>query len=161
MIKWEKRVNGMPLERFLAVMPGVREELEWTQFEIMVRAEENLNATKSSGSKGRSVDTSHASITRESGKIDQFVVMEDKSSSRQGGSPNSALAIELGRGAYDVTVVSPDGDTVNEYTVGAMSGLYILTDAANLPRRRKGGSKSKRHVKIRLKKKQKKRKRGD
>lgn len=159
-IKWEKRVGGMPLERYLATMDGVREELEWTQFEIMVRAEENLNATKSSSSKGRSVDTSHASITRESGTIDQFVVMEDTSSSRQGGSPNSALAIELGRGAYDVSVLSPDGDTVNEYTVGAMSGLYILTDAANLPRRRKGGAKSKRHIKIRQKKK-KKQKRGN
>lgn len=160
-IKWEKRVDGMPLERFLAVMPGVRDELDWTQFEILVRAEENLNATKSASNKGRSVDTSHASVTRESGKIDQFVVLEDTSSSRQGGSPNSALAIELGRSAYDVTVMSPDGDTVNEYTVGAMDGLYILTDAANLPRRRKGGAKAKRHITIRQKRRRKKRKRGD
>lgn len=141
------------LEDFLALMDGVQLSLEEKQFLIRVRAEENLQAANSRrDDEAGAIDASRARIETDRGRVDRYVVLEDTSSSNQGGNPNSALAIELGRNAYDVTLLSPDGETVNEYEVGSMKGLYILTDAANLPRQNKGGAKVKRHVKIRMKK---------
>ncbi|MEU8621418.1 hypothetical protein [Streptomyces sp. NPDC048623] len=149
-IDWEQAVKGKKLEQFLAMMDGVQGAVEESQFVIGVRAEENLAALRS----GRDTkdDVKGAEIKTDRGRIDRYVILEDVSSSRQGGNVNSALSIELGRNAYDVTLLSPDGETVNEYTVGAKGGSYILTDAARLPRRNKGGAKVKRHVKIRMKK---------
>ncbi|MEU6056982.1 hypothetical protein [Streptomyces sp. NPDC047097] len=150
-IKWERAVGGRKLEQFLALMDGVQLSLTETQFEMQVRAEENLNQAKSRRGGPGALDASRASIETDRGRVDRFVVLQDSSSSRQGGDVNSALAIELGRNAYDVTVLNAAGDPVREYEVGAMQGLYVLTDAANLPRKRKGGAKGKRHVKVRMK----------
>ncbi|MGW4158701.1 hypothetical protein [Streptomyces sp. NPDC004788] len=149
-IDWEQAVKGKKLEQFLAMLDGVQGAVEESQFVIRVRAEENLAALRS----GRDTkdDVKGAEIKTDRGRIDRYVILEDVSSSSQGGNVNSALSIELGRNAYDVTLLSPDNETVNEYTVGAKGGSYILTDAARLPRRNKGGAKVKRHVKIRMKK---------
>ncbi|MFE9254038.1 hypothetical protein [Streptomyces sp. NPDC006879] len=151
-VDWEDNVKGLKIEEFLARMDGVQSYLEVPQFKILVRAEENLNAAKSRLAKNQDIDLSRAHIKAERGRIDRYVVLEDTSSSRQGGNPNSALAIEKGRNAYDVTLLNPEGEVVNEYTVGAMDGLHILTDAARLPRKDKGGARVKRRVKIRMKK---------
>ncbi|USH44933.1 hypothetical protein SEA_GREENWEASEL_15 [Streptomyces phage GreenWeasel] len=150
-IDWEKEVGGKKLEQFLALEEGVQLSLEEKQFVIRVRAEENLAAAKSRKD-GGPVDASRAQIKTDRGRVDRYVLLEDTSSSNQGGNPNSALAIEAGRNAYDVTLLSPDGEVVSRYTVGATEGLHILTDAANLPAKGGGGAKVKRHVKIRMKK---------
>ncbi|MGW7434720.1 hypothetical protein [Streptomyces sp. NPDC054849] len=149
-IDWDESVEGLKLEEYLALMDGVQGEVEFTQFEIRVRAEENLQRVKQDRKSRAAV--SNTSIQTERGRVDRYVVLQDIATDEQAGKANSALSIELGRGAYDVTLLNPEGETVNEYTVGAMNGLYILTDAANLPRSRKGGSKVRRHVKIRQKK---------
>lgn len=141
------------IEDFLALMDGVQLSLEEKQFVIQVRAEENLQRAKSrANEQPGGIDPSRAHIETERGRVDRYVVMEDTSSSNQGGNPNSALAIEAGRNAYDVTLTNADGEVVSKYEVGSMEGLHILTDAAKLPRRSGGGAKVKRHVKIRMKK---------
>ncbi|MFE0964062.1 MULTISPECIES: hypothetical protein [Streptomyces] len=152
-IDWEKEVGGKKLEQFLALEDGVQLSLEEKQFVIRVRAEENLARAKSRiEEQSGPIDASRAQIKTDRGRVDRYVLLEDTSSSNQGGNPNSALAIEAGRNAYDVTLLSPDGEVVREYTVGAMEGLHILTDAANLPAKGGGGAKVRRHVKIRMKK---------
>ncbi|MFE7463102.1 hypothetical protein ACFU6R_03220 [Streptomyces sp. NPDC057499] len=153
-IEWEKRVDGKKFEQFIGLIGGVQLSLEETQFEIRVRAEENLQRVRAAGNshRGGVPDVGGAEIGTERGRVDRYVTLSDASANRQGGNPNSALSIELGRNAYDVTLLDGDGKTVTKYTVGAMGGTYILTDAADLPHKLKGGAKVKRHVKIRMKK---------
>ncbi|WP_432078677.1 hypothetical protein [Streptomyces sp. YPW6] len=148
-IEWERSVDGKKLEQFLALMDGVQGELEVKQFEIQVRAEENLQQVKASPKTRGSV--SQSSIETDRGRVDRYVILQDITTS-DSASVNSALSIEVGRGAYDVTLQSPDGETISEYTVAGFEGLYILTNAANLPRKSKGGSRTRRHVTIRRKK---------
>ncbi|MEU5446887.1 hypothetical protein [Streptomyces californicus] len=148
-IEWERSVDGKKLEQFLALMDGVQGELEVKQFEIQVRAEENLQRVKASPKTRGSV--SQSSIETDRGRVDRYVILQDITTS-DSASVNSALSIEVGRGAYDVTLQSPDGETISEYTVAGFEGLYILTNAANLPRKNKGGSRTRRHVTIRRKK---------
>ncbi|MFF3015823.1 hypothetical protein F0344_12455 [Streptomyces finlayi] len=148
-IEWERSVDGKKLEEFLALMDGVQGELDVQQFEMQVRAEENLQRVKASPKTRGSV--SQSSIETERGRVDRYVILQDITKS-DSASVNSAMSIEVGRGAYDVTLLSPDGETVSEYTVAGFEGLYILANAAKLPRKNKGGSRTKRHVTIRRKK---------
>lgn len=145
-IKWEKRVNGMPLERFLAVMDGVQAELDFTQFEIKAKADEFLNEARSANDRGGNISVDRAHIETERGLVDRYVILKD-TTSRSQGDPNSALSIEFGRSAYDVTMRMLDGRVI-KYTVGGFEGLHILTRAAGVPTQRGGGSKARRHVRI-------------
>ncbi|MEU8133239.1 hypothetical protein [Streptodolium elevatio] len=145
-VQWEKRVNGMPLERFLAVMDGVQAELDFVQFEIKAKADEFLNEARSARGRGGSVAVDRAHIETESGWVDRYVILED-TTSRSQGDPNSALSIEFGRSSYDVTMRMLDGRT-HKYTVGGFEGLRILSRAAGVPTKRGGGPKARRHVRI-------------
>ncbi|MCS0601103.1 DUF5403 family protein [Streptomyces sp. LP11] len=141
------------VEDYLALIDGVQLALEEKQFLIRVRAEENLQRARAGkGKEIGALDPTGATVEVERGRVDRYVVLEDHAVDHQGGNPNSALAIELGRNAYDVTLLNAEGETVNKYTVGSMEGLFILTDAADLPHRDGGGAKVKRHVRIRMKK---------
>ncbi|MEU0739256.1 DUF5403 family protein [Streptomyces sp. NPDC006134] len=110
----------------------VRDELERVLFEVAARAEELLVQHRKDGV---------AHIDVEEGDYDKYVVLADNAHGNQAHDPdasyrNSAAAIEFGHRAYEVTRKDRAG---NEYTarVGASNGLYILTRAAQLPKRRR------------------------
>lgn len=147
MIQWEKRVDGRKLEQFLALMPGVQESLTETRFRMQVAAEKELAQVRSnSKTRGGSVGE-HASIEVHHEHVDHYLILKDVSTSSVKGAPNSALAIELGRSAYEVTL-ERDGQDPYRYTVGAMKGTFILHHATGLPETRKGGSGGRRHITI-------------
>lgn len=110
-----RKLGGRKLTKVIAVLDGVQAELEARAFQIGVRAEQELINHRQDG---------HARIDVEEGKnTDYFVVLDDTRGL------DAALSIEFGRAGY----IDPETGQVK----GAMDPLYILTDAAHLPRKAK------------------------
>ncbi|MER5632163.1 DUF5403 family protein [Streptomyces nitrosporeus] len=110
----------------------VRDELERVMFEVAARAEELLVQHRVEGV---------AHIDVEEGDYDKYVVLADNDHGNgehdeDESYRNSAAAIEFGRRAYETTRTDRWG---NEYTVkvGASTPLFILTRAAQLPKKRR------------------------
>lgn len=106
--------DGRPISEQIALLDGVQAVLEAKAFEIGVRAEEILLHHRQEG---------HAQILLMEGDIDHYVVLDDERGM------DAALSIEFGRAGY----IDPETGKV----VGAMEPLYILTQAAHLPRKSK------------------------
>ncbi|WP_432006308.1 DUF5403 family protein [Streptomyces parvus] len=126
-----KGVNGKKITEVIASNDGVQGEIWARTFEIAARAEALLVQHRAEGI---------AKVDMLKGDIDGYVVLEDTNRTNTGsgkGKANSAASIEFGRSAYDVEVVNDEGQVVDEYTVGAMEGLYILTEASHLPKKRR------------------------
>jgi len=117
-----KNMGGRKMEKALAVMDGVQDELDARTFEIAVRAEELLLQHRQEG---------HATIEVEEGRVDHYVILSDERGQK------AALSIEYGRAAHTKTVEDDDGNEF-EVEVGGMEGLYILHEATRLPKKRKG-----------------------
>lgn len=106
--------------------------MERYAFEIGIRAEELLLAHRAEGI---------AHIEVEEGGVDKYVVLADSNTSNQRENKsqqyaNSAASIEFGRSAYTTTRKDKYGNEF-EVEVGAMDGLFILTQASNLPKRQR------------------------
>jgi len=125
-------VNGRRLTKAIALNEGVQAALEAKAFEIGVRAEELLQVHRADGI---------AHIELDEGDVDKYVILADSNSSNESETPtesyaNSAASIEFGRSAYTVTRKDKFGNEF-EVQVGAMDGLFILTQASNLPKKRR------------------------
>lgn len=107
-----RRVNGMKIERFLGKIGPVQRELEARAFEIGIRAETRLLEHRLEGHAQIKVDTMD--------NIDWYVWLDDTNGDQ------AALSIEFGRAGWV--------DVETGRVFGAMEGLFILTDAANLKR---------------------------
>lgn len=107
-------VRGQPIQQFIGKIGPVQAELEARAFEIGVRAETRLLEHRLEGHAAIEVDTF--------GNIDWYVWLTDEQGDM------AALSIEFGRAGF----IDPETGE----TYGAMEGLYILTDAANLKRDR-------------------------
>ncbi|WJN62711.1 tail completion protein [Streptomyces phage phiScoe15] len=127
MVEIDKNVNGKEFQKFIAMMPGVAGALDDTTFEVAVKAEALLQLHQDYDD-----DTdAHSSIDIERGRVDRYVVLNDDRGQK------AAMSIEYGRAAGSKTVKDKDGNDV-EITWGASEGLYILAQASNLPKKRKG-----------------------
>ncbi|WLW38490.1 tail completion or Neck1 protein [Streptomyces phage Vanseggelen] len=123
MAKIEHKVNGKPIEDFIALNNGVAHELDNRTFEIAVRAEALLAEHRLEGD---------ASIDIERGKWDRYVVLSDEAGQKH------ALSIEYGREAGEYERRNKKTGEMETIEYGAMDGLYILATASNLPKKRKG-----------------------
>lgn len=101
------------VEETLARHADVRTELETRAWEIALRAEADLVAHKQDG---------HAQILLDYGKKDIYVILDDSRGM------DAAMSIEFGRAGFI------DPETGIQY--GTMEPLYILTNAANLPKKK-------------------------
>jgi hypothetical protein len=110
-----KTVRGKKLTEVIALNDGVQAELAERTFEMAARAEVLLIEHRAEG---------HSAIEIDHGDVDWYVVLSDERGQRH------ALSIEYGRAA------GVDAKTGRRY--GAMDGLYILHQATNLPKQRKG-----------------------
>lgn len=102
------------VEKKLANHVEVQNELETRAWEIALRAEAELVAHKQDG---------HAQILLMRGDVDHYVVLDDTRGM------DAAMSIEFGRAGY----IDPETGIV----YGAMEPLYILTNAASLPKKKK------------------------
>ena len=109
-----KNIKRMPWEKALGHVEEVQLALETRAWEIALRAEAALVEHKQDG---------HAFIDMAKGDIDHYVILDDTKGL------DAALSIEFGRAGY----IDPDTGEV----YGAMEGLYILTNASNLPKKLK------------------------
>jgi hypothetical protein len=128
-----KGLNGKKMSEVIASLDEVQGEIWERTFEIAARAEALLVQHRAEGV---------AQIDMAKGDIDAYVVLEDTNRTNKKHDPkkpysNSAASIEFGRSGYDVEVVDSSGQVVNEYEVGEMEGLYILTEASHLPKKRR------------------------
>ncbi|WP_406192363.1 DUF5403 family protein [Streptomyces griseus] len=126
-----KGVNGKKMTEVIASLDEVQGEIWSRTFEIAARAEALLVQHRAEGI---------AKIDMLKGDIDGYVVLEDTNRNNTGsgkGKANSAASIEFGRNAYEVEVVNDRGQVVDSYEVGSMDGLYILTEASHLPKKRR------------------------
>ncbi|QMP84485.1 protein of unknown function DUF5403 [Streptomyces phage Endor1] len=123
----DDKVKGKDFEQFIAMMPGVAGALDDTTFEVAVKAEALLQLHQDYDD-----DTdAHSSIEIERGRVDRYVVLNDERGEK------AAMSIEYGRAAGKKTVRDKDGNKV-EITWGESPGLFILAQASNLPKKRKG-----------------------
>jgi hypothetical protein len=118
------------INKKLAQNEGVQAELEARTFEIAARAEVELVRHHQDGD---------AEIDIEHGDVDWYVILSDERGQK------AAMSIEYGRAGYI------DPETGEHYD--AMDGLFVLHNAAHLPkqshpkirvpvlRKRKGGKK--------------------
>ena len=115
-----RNVNGTQLEKYIAILPGVQNEIDGKAEDIGARAEHNLQqADVRTG-------VAHIDILNAGNKNrDRYVVLVDDNANNKKPGANSAASIEFGREAY----VDQNG---REW--GEMEGLAVLTRAANLPR---------------------------
>ncbi|WJN63028.1 tail completion protein [Streptomyces phage phiScoe3] len=120
-------IGGKELEKFLGKMKGVAGALDTTTFEVAVKAEALLQLHQDYDD---SIDA-HSEIDVERGEVDRYVVLNDDRGQK------AAMSIEYGRAAGKKKVRDKNGDQV-EVTWGASEGLYILAQASNLPKKRKG-----------------------
>jgi hypothetical protein len=110
-----RRIGGRVIQKYLALEPGVQEEMAKRAFEIEARAEQLLLEHREEG---------HAQIEIEHGNVDWYVVLSDERGDK------AALSIEYGRQA--------GFDPKTGRSWGEMAGLYILHQAAHLPIVKKG-----------------------
>ncbi len=118
-----RRVGGKKLTQAIAELDGVQADLEARTFEMAVRAEELLLEHRQEG---------HAAIEIEHGDIDWYVVLSDMRGQK------AAMSIEYGRQAGTYEIRDERTGQLVERTFGAMDGLFILAQATNLPKKRKG-----------------------
>ncbi|WP_436739929.1 DUF5403 family protein [Streptomyces sp. BBFR102] len=147
-----KGLNGKKMSEVIASLDEVQGEIWERTFEIAARAEALLVQHRAEGV---------AKVDMLKGDIDGYVVLEDTNRNNTGsgkGKANSAASIEFGRAGYDVEVVDSSGQVVREYEVGAMEGLYILTEASHLPKKRRAVRTPKT---VRIKQKKRKKSGGD
>lgn len=137
-----KGLNGKNMAETIASLDEVQGEIWERTFEIAARAEALLVQHRAEGV---------ARIDMAKGDIDGYVVLEDTNRTNGQTNANSALSIEYGRTGYDVELVGRDGEVIKEWSVGGMEGLYILTEASHLPKKRKP-VRSKKKVRIKAKK---------
>lgn len=104
-------LNGWKMSEVIALNEGVQAELEARTFEIAARADAELVRHRQDG---------HAEIDIESADVDFYVILSDERGQK------AALSIEYGRAA------SIDPSTGEEFD--AMDGLFILHNAAHLPK---------------------------
>lgn len=112
------------IEKFIAILPDVQAELQRQAEVVAARAEANLAQVRADPDY---TGEGHSRITVTRGRVDRFVNLDDERGDQ------AAAAIEFGREAY--TYRTKDGRTVH---VRATEGKYVLTDAANLPFRKRG-----------------------
>ncbi|WJN62944.1 tail completion protein [Streptomyces phage phiScoe25] len=129
MVHIEKNVNGKEFQKFIAMMPGVAGALDDTTFEVAVKAEALLQLHQDYDEEERL--EGHSEIDIERGRVDRYVVLSDDRGQK------AAMSIEYGRAAGSKTVKDEHGNEV-EVSWGAMDGLFILAQASNLPKKRKG-----------------------
>lgn len=120
-------IGKKELEKFLGQMPGVARTLDDTTFEVAVKAEALLQLHQDYDDDS----DAHSSIDIERGAVDRYVVLNDDRGDK------AAMSIEYGRAAGKKTVRDKDGNKV-EITWGESPGLFILAQASNLPKKRKG-----------------------
>lgn len=107
-----RKLGGRKLTKVIAANDGVQAELEARAFQIGIRAEQELVNHRQDGD---------ARIDVEKGQeTDYFVVLDDTRGL------DAALSIEFGRSGY----LDPETGLIK----GQMDPLFILTDAARLPR---------------------------
>ncbi|APC43255.1 hypothetical protein Joe_15 [Streptomyces phage Joe] len=129
MFEIDNTVDGKDFEKFIAMMPGVAAALDDTTFEVAVKAEALLQEHQDYDVTER--NQGHSNIDIERGRVDRYVVLNDDRGQK------AAMSIEYGRAAGKKTVKDKNGDKV-EISWGASEGLYILAQASNLPKKRKG-----------------------
>ncbi|MGA5019252.1 DUF5403 family protein [Streptomyces griseoincarnatus] len=110
------------LQRKVAKIRGVQDELDKVRFEVAARAEALLLQHRQEG---------HAHIDVEDGWIDKYVILDDERGK------DAALSIEYGRAESIVVKERKDGTKYLD-VIPASDGLFILARAANLPKKRKG-----------------------
>lgn len=117
-----KRVRGKQFEEFIARLDGVQDSVAITAADIGVDADALL--------KDHHVDgIAHIEVTKAYKEVDRFVCLVDSNvTNEESADNNSALSIEAGRAGY----IDPDTGK----TWGEMEGLYILSEAAGIKRRR-------------------------
>jgi hypothetical protein len=115
------------LVKFLARTPAVQSELQRQAERIAARAEIALAEIREDEDY---TGDHHSEIKVERGRIDRYVHLDDTRGQF------AALSIEFGRQSYTYQRPTKDGGTVT-VRVKAMEGKYILTEAANLPIRKK------------------------
>ncbi|WP_042800928.1 hypothetical protein [Streptomyces sp. C] len=115
------------LERVVAVLPNVQAELDKRRFQIAVRAEELLLQARAESAYAEG----HSSIDVADGDVDKYVILDDDRGDK------AALSIEFGRAEQFITRKRKDGQTYLDI-IPAADGLFILTRAANLTKRRRG-----------------------
>ncbi|GAA0967411.1 DUF5403 family protein [Actinocorallia libanotica] len=115
-MEWDR--SRQKLNKHIATIDGVQEQLEEVATEISERAEDLLAMHHFA---------EHAEILLLHGDVDWYVALSDDRGRK------AALSIEYGRKAGSKK--RPDGTVV---TWSDMDGLYILADASRLPRKRKG-----------------------
>jgi hypothetical protein len=115
-----RTVKGRKIEKFLAEMSGVQDELDNRAFDASVRARAALLQHRQEG---------HAEIEVDRGRVDRYVTLSDERGLK------AAMSIEYGRAGY----IGDDGRVH-----GAMAGLFILHDAFNLQRKAQRAPKRRR-----------------
>ncbi|WJN63266.1 tail completion protein [Streptomyces phage phiScoe54] len=129
MFEIDNKVEGKDFEKFIAMMPGVAGALDDTTFEVAVKAEALLKEHQDYDEEERL--GGHSEIDIERGRVDRYVVLNDDRGQK------AAMSIEYGRAAGKKTVKDKHGNDV-EIEWGASEGLFILAQASNLPKKRKG-----------------------
>ena len=123
-----KSVGNVKLEKFIAQLDNVQWEVDSRALEIAERGQDLLRDH-------RVDDVAHTEVEKDG--IDAFAVLVDNYvSNNETKQSNTALSIEFGRAGFI------DPDTGEEW--GEMEGLFILTQAAHLPKKSGAGSKAKR-----------------
>ncbi|GLZ81407.1 hypothetical protein Afil01_62140 [Actinorhabdospora filicis] len=115
-----RSINGVQTEKYIAKMRGVQADLRGRAFEIKARAEAILAEHRHDGD---------AKIEIDKGWVDHYVILNDKRGQY------AAKSIEWGRAAGSYIKVV-NGEEI-EVTYGAMEGLYVLTRASNLPKKKR------------------------
>lgn len=126
-IEIDNKVNGKKFEQFIGMMPGVAAALDDTTFEVAVKAEALLQEHQDYDDE----TDAHSQIDIERGRVDRYVVLNDDRGQK------AAMSIEYGRAAGKKKVRGKDGQEY-EITWGDSPGLFILAQASNLPKKRKG-----------------------
>lgn len=118
-VRIDKRHRGRELTEFIALLPGVQDAVAITAADIAVDATALLMDHHVE-------NIAHIEVLK--GDVDRYVSLVDSNvTNEESASNNSALSIELGRAGY----IDQHGKTYGE-----MEGLYILSRAAGVQRKR-------------------------
>lgn len=117
------KVKGRDFENFMALIDGVQDTVAIAAADIAVDAEALL-------ADHHVEDVAHIEVVRSTryDHPDRWVCLVDSNvTNEESATNNSALSIEMGRAGY----IDENGETYGE-----MEGLYILSQAAGVKRRR-------------------------
>ena len=118
-----RSVGGKKLTKLTATMPGVQGYLRETVFEMQAKAAAELVEHRVDGD---------ATIEVDHGDVDWYLVLSDERGQK------AALSIEYGRQASKQEYIDPKTGEKKTRKIGASEGLFILAEATNLPKRKKG-----------------------